>query len=356
MRRRNCQRLVKFDGKRWETGDEMKDRGETVHIIYASNDGYAGHLAASMCSLLENNRKISSMDIYVLSVGMSREYQQRLTEQAEAYGRRLYVKELGDLTRRFPYRIDTRGFDISAMGRLFAPEVLPESVERALYLDCDTIIRGRIEALYDAELGDCLVGMVQEPTVYREMKEAIGFEPDQSYFNSGVILMDLKAWREKRVLDQLLEFYGAHEGSLFACDQDPINGCLKGRILNLSPRYNFFTNYRYFSYRTLVSCCAAYREVGEEEFKRAKAHPVIIHYLGDERPWIRGNHNHYRRLYRYYLGKTAWKDTPPQKGKELYMQLWWCFNQMTRICPGMRLAISRRLGMKVIDRRKEKRR
>ena len=53
--------------------------------------------------------------------------------------------ELGNLKERFPYKIDTRGFDISAMGRLFAPKVLPESVERALYLDCDTIVCGSIE-------------------------------------------------------------------------------------------------------------------------------------------------------------------------------------------------------------------
>lgn len=41
------------------------------------------------------------------------------------------------------------------------------------------------------------------------------------------------------------------------------------------------------------------------------------------------------------------------KGKFWYMQLWWCFNQMTRVCPALRLAISKRLGMKVIDNRKK---
>lgn len=30
---------------------------ETVNIIYASNDGYAGHLAASLYSLLDHNRE-----------------------------------------------------------------------------------------------------------------------------------------------------------------------------------------------------------------------------------------------------------------------------------------------------------
>lgn len=167
-----------------------------------------------------------------------------------------------------------------------------------------------------------------------------------------MILMDLAGWRRENVLKKLLDFYGDHAGSLFACDQDTINGTLKGRILPLSPRYNFFTNYRYFQYNTLVQLCDAYRAVGKKEFAAAKRKPVIIHFLGDERPWIRGNHNHYGKWYRKYLAMTPWKDMPTQKGKFWYMQLWWCFNQITRICPAFRLAISRRLGMKVIDDRK----
>ena len=323
-----------------------------INIIYASNDGYAGHLAASLCSLLDHNRMAEHIDIYVLSVGMCTEYQNRLKSLAASFGRSLSVVELGNLKERFPYKIDTRGFDISAMGRLFAPKVLPESVERALYLDCDTIVCGSIEPLYETELGECLAGMVMEPTVYQEMKETIGMKPEDAYFNSGVILMDLARWRAEDVLKKLLDFYGAHAGSLFACDQDTINGALRGRICSLTPKYNFFTNYRYFRYQTLKKLCAAYEEVGEQAFYEAKRAPVVIHYLGDERPWIRGNHNHYKKYYKKYLTRTPWKDMPLTEGKLLYMQLWWCFNQMTRLCPALRLAISRRLGMRVIDARK----
>ena len=92
---------------------------ETVNIIYASNDGYAGHLAASLYSLLDNNRNIPRMDIYILSVGMSEAYLERLADVAGAFCRGLHVAELGNLRERFDYEVDTRGFDISAMGRLF---------------------------------------------------------------------------------------------------------------------------------------------------------------------------------------------------------------------------------------------
>lgn len=331
----------------------IKTKEQAVHIIYASNDGYAGHLAASLCSLLDNNRHIKNLDIYVLSAQMCEAFQNRLKTLAAGFGRQLYAVELGDLKERFPYKIDTRGFDISAMGRLFAPEVLPETVTKALYLDCDTIVCSSIEKMYETPLGDCLAGMIMEPTVYKEMKESIDMDKDDAYFNSGVILMDVAGWRRENVLKKLLDFYGDHAGSLFACDQDTINGALNGRILPLSPRYNFFTNYRYFRYNTLVQLCDAYRAVGKKEFAAAKRRPTIIHFLGDERPWIGGSHNYYGKWYWKYLAMTPWKDMPMQKGKFWYMQLWWCFNQMTRVCPALRLAISKRLGMKVIDNRKK---
>lgn len=334
-------------------GAIMNWNQERVNIIYASNDGYACHLAASLVSLLENNRQIPNLDVYVLSVGMCREYRERLEKLAHRYGRRLGTVELGDLKDRFGYDIDTRGFDISAMGRLFAPEVLPETVEKALYLDCDTIVCGSIAPLYETELGEYLVGMVMEPTAYPQMRAAIGLTQDDPYFNSGVLLMALGQWRVQGVLGQLLEFYAAGQGSFFACDQDTLNGALRGRILSLPPKYNFFTNYRYFRYSTLERISAAYKLVGEKAFREARRSPVILHYLGDERPWIAGNHNHYRRIYDAYLAMTPWKGMPRQKGKVLYMQAWWILNHLTWFCPPARLWISRQFGMKVIDSRKK---
>ena len=327
---------------------------ETVNLIYASNDGYACHLAASLVSLLENNRQIPHLAVYVLSVNMCREYQDRLKALAARYGRSLSVVEMGDLKKRFDYDIDTRGFDISAMARLFAPQVLPDQVEKALYLDCDTFVCGSIAPLYETELGQNLIGMVMEPTAYASMRRAIGLTMDDPYYNSGVLLMALGQWRAQNVLEQLLDFYAASEGSLFACDQDTLNGALRGRILTLPPKYNFFTNYRYFRYSTLTSISASYELVGEKAFREAKAFPVILHYLGDERPWIWGNHNHYRRLYEAYLAMTPWKGMKKVRGKFWYMQVWWAFNCLTWLCPKARLWISRRFGMKLIDSRKKK--
>lgn len=326
-----------------------------MNILYASNDGYARHLGVSLYSLLEHNKEAGELSVYVLSVGMSQENRERLLSIAGEAKRPLTVIEMGDLKERIHGNVDTRGFDISAMTRLFAAEALPDAVKKAIYLDCDTVILGNLEPLWNTDLKGALIGMVPEPTVYEEMKASIDLAKDDPYYNSGVLLMDLERWRQEGLQDKLLQYYIDKGGDLFACDQDTLNGALKGRICSLSPKYNFFTNYRYFDYKTLVGLNASYREVGEKEFEEAKRRPVILHFMGDERPWIAGNHNHYRKYYEAYLSRTPWRDTPKETGKEAYMMLYWGMNHVTKLCPPARLWISRHFGMKVIDSRKKKR-
>lgn len=323
-----------------------------MNVVYASNDGYARHLGASMYSLFDRNQLEEEITVYVLSMGLSEDNRRKLGEIAEHFDRTLVILEMGDLKERFASDIDTGGFDISAMGRLFIGTALPEEMGRALYLDCDTIVLGSLRKLWQTGLSGNILGAVMEPTIYPQVKEQLGLKPEEPYYNSGVLLIDLKAWREENVERRLVDFYLEKGRELLACDQDTINGVLKGRIKPLSPRYNFFTNYRYFHYKDLVNQSPAYERVAEDVFRRAKAHPAIVHYMGDERPWKAGNLNHYRRAYEHYLARTPWRGTAKEKGQEAYMAMYHLMDYLTFLCPPARRVISRKYGMQVIQNRK----
>lgn len=325
-----------------------------MNVVYASNDNFARHLGTSLCSLLDHNQLMKEIDIYVLSVGMSNQCKDQLRLIGERFGRPMYIIELGDMEARFKHRINTGGFDISTLSRLFVSEVLPESVERILYLDCDTVILKPLQKLWDLDLRGKLLAAVMEPTIYQCVKEEIGLEERDPYFNAGVLLIDLKLWREQDVQTKLLDFYRDCGGSLFACDQDLINGTLKGQIRPMSPGYNFFTNYRYFKYEELVKQSVSYQAVPKEIFQHAKRHPSIIHYMGDERPWIAGNLNHYRRAYELYLDQTPWRGALKEPRKRFYMLAYHGMDYLTFLWPSSRRLISRKLGMKVRDRKKDK--
>ena len=320
-----------------------------MKIVYASNDNYARHLGVSMCSLFDSNRGAKELEVYILSIGIGADSRRKLEEIAARYGRKLFYVEMEDLKERISFSVDTGRFDISTLGRLFIGEVLPSEVERCIYLDCDTAVVRSLDRLWQADLGGAVIGAVQEPTIYRKVKEAIGLREDEPYYNAGMLLVDLKAWRRAETGKRLMDFYGERDGRLLANDQDVINGSLKGRIRSLPPKYNFFPNYRYFPYGALVSYAPVYGEVTKKQFQAAKRRPVIIHYMGDERPWIAGNLNHYRRAYEKYLAQTGWAGTPKTPGKRLYMLAYHGMDYLTAICPRVRFAIGRRLGVKMME-------
>lgn len=168
------------------------------------------------------------------------------------------------------------------------------------------------------------------------------------------MLIDVKQWREKEAERQLVEFYGSLGGESFACDQDTLNGTFHGQIKVLSPRYNFFSNYRYFHYKDLVHQSSAYRAVPKSLFEQAKKHPAVIHYAGDERPWKAGNLGHYRLAYEQYLAMTPWKGAAKEekKGQRLYLFAYHIMDYLTWIFPPARRWISSCFGMQVVENRK----
>lgn len=325
-----------------------------MNIVYASNDGYARHLAVSMLSLFDRNKRAREIAVYIISMGISPESRERLETIAGEYGREVRFLELEDVDKQFGCEIDTHGFDVSTMGRLFVGRLLPASVDRILYLDCDTVITRSLMELWRTDLRGHVLGAVMEPTIYKTVKREIGLSEDDIYVNAGVLLIDLKRWRGMDAETRLLDFYKKKDGDLFACDQDLINGALKGQILPIPPKYNFFPNYRYFRYDDLLRHSPSYHAVKESDFKEAKGHPVIIHYAGDERPWIAGNMNHYRKAYEYYLSLTPWAGTPKEKGRRFYMLAYHAMDYLTAVCPQARWFISRTLGMKAVEARKKK--
>ena len=347
-----------------------------MNIVYVSNDNYARHLGVSLCSLYDSNADEERLEVFILDTGITPDSRGKLTQIARSFGRTLTFIKLKDLEERFAVRLDTGRtaarldtgrsavrldtgrFDVSTMGRLFTADLLPAGVRRVLYLDCDTVVLKPLRRLWETELGKagtgCVMAAVQEPTIYEEVKGYLGMRKADPYFNAGVLLIDLKRWRTERLTDKVISYYAEiAEQSLFN-DQDALNGLLKGRIRTLSPRWNFFTNYRYFRYDTLCRMQPSYRRIPEEVFRKAKRSPAVIHYAGDERPWYAGALNYYGKAYERYLAMTPWKDTPKEKGKELYLLLYHGMELVTPVFPFIRAAISRAYVRKCIAARRER--
>lgn len=295
-----------------------------MNIFYTSNDGFVPQLGAGICSICENNRAAGEIHFYIGSLGITPEHQAQLAQLGQCYGREVTFLEIGDLRQWIGFDFDTSGWNPIVLARLLADRILPGEVERVLYLDGDTIVRGDLQPLWDTDLGGCILGASIEATMSAKRREQLGLG-EHPYVNAGVLLIDLKLWRERRAGQRVLSFYEQNKGKLFANDQDAINGALAGEICILSPKYNFYTMCWYYPYRVLVKLAKPAPYVSKAIFDDALADPVIIHYLGEVRPWRKNNGHKYNADYHHYLSLTPWADAPLETGWETYFFLYRLF-------------------------------
>ena len=190
-----------------------------------------------------------------------------------------------------------------------------------------------------------------EPTIYRGLREEIGLYGNAPYFNSGVLWIDLKAWRQESIGEKLLAYLASIQSRSLFPDQDALNGLLTGRILPMEPRYNFFTNYRYFSYEALCGRDRNFRRIKKADFASAKKEPALLHFAGEDRPWFRGCLNPYRKRYAFYREKTRWREERPIPGREIRLWLYHGMNVITPFFPGLREWIGERFYKNLKRRR-----
>ncbi|MGI6094976.1 MAG: glycosyltransferase family 8 protein [Lachnospiraceae bacterium] len=313
-----------------------------MNIFYTTDERFVGKIAASICSVFENNRDMEQITVYIICQEVSADSKQKFVSLGEQYNRSVQVIDLKPLDQYFDFSFDTNGWAPIVLARLLVGKLLPESVERVLYMDGDTVNIGSLQKLWNTDLHGKVLGACIEATIDEERKRSLDME-GYPYINAGVLLFDLKKWREEQWGEQIIAYYREHFGRLFANDQDAINGALKDEIYYLEPKYNFYNIYWFYPYRVLKKLMGQTYYYSRDVVGESIQNPAIIHYLGEERPWRKGNTHKFRSHYEKYHDMTPWKDEPLEEGWKLYFICWNIFNKVMIPFPMLRYQIINRL-------------
>ena len=155
--------------------------------------------------------------------------------------------------------------------RLFAHFVLPKNLNRILWLDSDIIVRGKLDELYNQDLED--VSLVAFPNMGDSAvggnAERLGLPRNYTYFNAGVLLLNLDFLRHSSPKEQLMTFFAQYGASFKQQDQDALNLLYykTARVID-DHRYNFMVN-------ALPLCSSS--DLAEKA--------LLVHYAGWQKPW-----------------------------------------------------------------------
>ncbi len=288
-----------------------------MNILYQFNETYAPFAGVSVTSLFENNREIEEIVVYILGEGLSPKSVRRFEELARKYERTItFLNADAAMERMREINMPTYRGSYAANLRMFLTDILPESVERILYLDADTIVSDTLGQIYAADMGEHVIGMVIDSLTKRHKRD-IGLAPDEEYYNSGVILFDMKKWRQadytQRIIDHVLHVRSHYP----APDQDLLNVCCHGAICRLPVRYNLQPIHLAFSYRQYHRFFGQKSYYAKEEIEQAVRSPGILHFFRfvGEFPWHEDTLHPDRAAFDKYLALSPWHDYKKKKAQ-----------------------------------------
>jgi lipopolysaccharide biosynthesis glycosyltransferase len=220
----------------------VKKMSNEIPIFFSTDDNYIPYLDVAISSLIANASKKYEYRIVVLNTGLKEENVLKV-KRNERKGFKIdfidISKHLEDIMSKFK---DVYHFSIVTYYRLFIASLFPQ-YDKIVYLDCDLVILGDIAELYNIELNQNILGAAPEQYVQnthefrRYAEKALGVDPD-SYFNAGVLLMNLKEYRKNEIEKKFIDLITKYDFDLLDPDQAYLNYLCLGKTHILPNGWN----------------------------------------------------------------------------------------------------------------------
>lgn len=269
-------------------------------VAYSSDENYVKLTAVSAVSLLMCHPD-DDVTVIFLANAVASQSLDLLRHAVESHGGMFISIDVESALASVASAGASGYTSFSAYARLFLPTFLDGKAERVLYLDSDTLVADRLDGLFTMDLQgkafaigyDCLCN---------QYKKMIGLPADKPYFNSGVLLIDVKEWLRRQCTERIFRYMQEVRAAYLLGDQDFFSLVLADDGVPLSPRYNYlthfflFTTYRGVLRATGIPSCAWASRV---DYEKARQAPAVYHFLGHTlgRPWFKESRHPMRRAF-----------------------------------------------------------
>lgn len=263
-----------------------------IHIALSFDDNFWAPAYALMRSICLSTRRRTDLVFHLLHMRLTAEHRSDLEQITAEYGASLrwYALDQSELFTTFVADLPaSTQWPKVVYARLLIAHLLPQEVERVIYLDCDMMVRRPIQELYETDLQGRPVGAVQDsiaPFIMarRDMRQNAGiFETGDPYFNSGMLVIDVPQWRALDIRAKVAELADKGWLAKLYYDQDVLNLIFRDLWTPIEWRWN------------TIDAHAAHEALN----------PGILHYTRRHKPWgiLSGilHSSAYARWYRHVM-------------------------------------------------------
>lgn len=291
----------------------MDEKMKRISLVFASDNNYAQHVAVACASVLKNTKHPEQVHFYILNDDISSENCSRIEKTvADLQGQITFFAVDSKLISGF-----TSGhISKAAYLRLAAADVLPTELQKVIYFDTDLVVLDDVAELWNYPLlgrpvgAVCDFGIMKSKRMRTQKFQTLGLDEEKPYFNSGVLVIDLQQWRDKKYGTQVISTIQKHDFRHH--DQDGLNLVFMDNWTVLPLRWNVIPPVFTLALKILLN----------SKFRSQAIHaaekPAVFHWAGRYKPWEFALNGPFNRLYYFYLQETAFKDMPmPLPGKDM---------------------------------------
>ncbi|WP_297431419.1 glycosyltransferase family 8 protein [uncultured Cetobacterium sp.] len=255
-------------------------------LIINEKNSYGRHLGATLLSVLKNSKE--NWNINIIYENLSSESKSRLNEMVKSYNSNInYIEMNKEILKKFKVGVGTHLSSI-VFARLFIPEFL-KNEDRAIYLDCDIVVLKPLEKLYEMDLNGKSIGVILDGKKDQKSSlQRLNLSLERTYFNAGVMVMDLKKLRENSKFLKTIDYCLSPDRELQLNEQDALNIMFENDYMINDLIWN-------------------YTHGNSEENNCLESEIGIVHFTGDVKPWDCRSYSPYKHLYWRYLNETPWK-------------------------------------------------
>lgn len=284
-----------------------------VPICLFSDDYYVPYLATAVCSAISNTSDATNLDILIFENGYTEENKQFLMSMG---------KDKKNISIRF---IDMRPFvsmltvnpskkvSVNCFAKIFCTDEIFKEYEKIIVLDSDLLILQDLMELYKTDLKGKMVGAVKDIYFdvmlesgyhtddrlgfisFKQYAEAMGLD-SKNYFNSGVLLYDIKKCQEADVQTKIVDINNNYPTMMYAA-QDDLNILFKDNWTQIDDKWNVQNPY---------SICS-HIDKFPEGYVSLMDTAGILHFLGKSKPW--NDKKMWKgELFTKYAMQTPWKE------------------------------------------------
>lgn len=255
-------------------------------LIINEKNSYGRHLGTTLLSVLKNSKE--RWNVFVIHENLSETTKVKLNTIVKLYNSDIQYLGINrkDLER---FKVG-EGTHLSSIvfARLFIPELL-KNEEKAIYLDCDIVVLKPLEKLYEMDLNGKSIGVVLDGKKDQKSSlQRLNLSLDRTYFNAGVMVMDLKKLRENSKFLKTIDYCLSPDRELQLNEQDALNIMFENDYMINDVIWN-------------------YTHGNSEENNCLESEIGIVHFTGDVKPWDCRSYSPYKHLYWRYLNETPWK-------------------------------------------------